>query len=386
MSIPRATPILIALLLLSGLPGAARAQRWTAVDVGTGHSCALDAAGRAWCWGINHDGQLGAPTPRTCGASHHGERSRCWASESARPVPVSGGMPFRALSAGGNVSCALDADGRAWCWGKGVGAAAEGCASGGVCSFRPVPFAPQTAFAALRVGEDAVCGVTTGGAGHCWRPVRGGRGQWAMTAVAPGERLAWVDQYADWMDSDDQIICAVAADGRGLCQGMNDYAQLGAGDTVTYAQAVHVASQARFVRVHPWSGSTCGLTAEGGVACWGVARPRPSWPDGTPPEPYMFACGYSGWCSGPRTLSPEMRFTALAIVRDRFCALDASGRVHCWGRDDVPVRVAEGVRFTTLEGAETHACGLTREGAVWCWKQDSGARPGPPVRAPDPPR
>jgi hypothetical protein len=381
---PRALSIVLALLLLSGTRTPTAAQRWTAVDVGTQHACALDGGGRAWCWGINHHGELGAPTPRTCGQSHHGESSPCWASESSQPVPVSGGMPFRALSAGGNVSCALDGDGRAWCWGENVGRTTEGCASGGVCSFHPVPFAPEMTFASIRVGEDGVCGITTEGAGHCWRPARGG--VWAMTPVAPGERLASVDQYGDWMSRGEQIICAVTTDGRALCQGENDYAQLGAGDTVPRAAAVRVASEARFARVQPWSGSSCGVTAEGGLVCWGVARSRPSWPDGTPPEPYMFGCRYSGWCSGPRTIAPEMRFTALTVVRDRFCGLDAMGQAHCWGMDDVPRPVARGVRFATLEGAETHACGLTREGAIWCWKQNGSSPPDPPVRVPDPPR
>jgi hypothetical protein len=379
----RTMPILIALLLLLIAPPAA-AQRWTAVDVGMSHTCALDSGGRAFCWGINHDGQLGARTPRTCAPSHHGAGERCWASASEQPVRVAGDLSFRTLSVGGSVSCALDGEGRAWCWGRNAGDGEEGC-NLGVCSFVPVPFQPERRFAMLRVGEDAVCAITTEGAGHCWRPVRGGRGRWMMADVAPGERLAWVEQYGDWMSPDEQITCAVAVDGRAFCQGLNDFAQLGAGDTIPRAGAVRVGTDARFVRVHPWSGSTCGLAAEGRAICWGVAASRPSWPDGSPPRPWMFACRYSGWCSGPRAYAPEVRFAALTVVRDRFCGLDVSGQVHCWDLRD-RVRVAQGVRLTTLEGSETHACGLARDGAIWCWRQDSGAPATPPVRAPDPPR
>lgn len=378
----RAIPILITLLLMAG---PAAAQRWIAVDVGTSHTCALDEGGRAFCWGINHHGQLGAPTPRTCGHAHRGEANPCWASGSDRPVAVSGEVRFRTISVGGNVSCGVDGLARGWCWGKNVGSDAEGC-TGGVCSFHPVEFDPGRRFSVLRVGEDAVCGVTLEGTGHCWRPVHGGRGAWTMTNVAPGRPLAWVDQYGDWMSPDEQIICAVTYDGRAYCQGMNDFAQLGAGDTIPRARAVAVASDARFVRVHPWSGSTCGRTVDSTAVCWGVARSRPSWPDGTPPEPTMFACRYSGWCSGPRPVAPRLRFVALTVVRGRFCGVEADGQVYCWGLDDVPVRVAPGVRFVTLEGSETHACGLSADGAIWCWEQGSGAPPGRPVRAPAPPR
>jgi hypothetical protein len=285
------------------------------------------------------------------------------------------------------VSCGLDERGGAWCWGKNVGNAREGCASGEVCSFHPQPFAPEMRFRSLRVGEDGVCGITPAGAGHCWRPERGQR-EWSMTAVAPGERLAWVHQYGNWLDPDHQAICAAAVDGRAFCHGSNRLAQLGAGDTVPRAGAAQVASAARYVRVHPEESSACGLTAEGGAECWGAAERRPSWPGGAPSKPSFFACGMSTWCSGPRAVAPAVRFTALTFVRDRFCGVDAAGQAHCWDWDGIPARVAPGVRFTTLEGGETHACGLTREGVIWCWGQDVSTSMDltEVVRAPDPPR
>lgn len=384
MSSSRSIRILIPLLLLL-VPRPAAAQRWVSVDVGLSHTCALDSRGRAFCWGLNYHGELGARTPETCAPAHHGGGQSCYASASREPLAVGGGMRFRAIGAGGRVSCGLDAQGRAWCWGGAVGTATERCASGEVCAFHPQPFAPEMRFRSLRVGEDGVCGITQAGAGHCWRPVRGST-EWAMTSVAPGERLAWVDQYGDWMDRDEQLICAVAADGRAFCQGSNRLAQLGTGDTVPRAGAARVASAARFVRVQPTHSLACGMTAQGAVQCWGAAERRPSWPGGAPSNPAFFACVMSVWCSGPRTVAPGLRFRALTVVRDRFCGVDTAGQVHCWDWDGVPARAAEGVRFATLEGGETHACGLTAEGAVWCWGQDVAQDQNQLVRAPAPPR
>ena len=378
--------ILIPLLLPLMMPRAAAAQRWAAVDVGSGHTCALDSRGRGFCWGTNHYGELGARTPETCAAAHHGRERSCYPSPSPTPVAVGGGMRFRSISAGGNVSCGVDGRGRAWCWGREIGMNRGGCAGGGVCAFDPVPFAPGAAFRFLRVGEDGVCGITRAGAGHCWRPVRGQPGEWAMTSVAPGERLAWMDQYGDWMDRGAQLICAVTVDGRALCQGSNELAQLGAGDTVPRMQAVRVASASRFARVLPRSTSACGLTAEGGTECWGTAENRPSWPGGSPSRPSFFACRTAFWCSGPRPVAAGLRFTALAFVRDRFCGVHASEDVYCWGLDGVPARAAEGARFTALEGGETHACGLTRGGAIWCWGQDVDPDVARAVPMPAPPR
>jgi Regulator of chromosome condensation (RCC1) repeat len=384
----RATPLLTALLLLLVAPARpAVAQGWAAVDVGSQHTCALDAGGRAFCWGINHYGELGGPTPEVCGHAHHqGEQPRCYASPSDIPIEVQGGMRFRSLSVGGYLSCGLDDAGRAWCWGRGVGTAAPECAPDTVCSFRPVRWAPELVFRSLRLGEDAVCGITMEGAGRCWRPVWGDEGRWTMTAVVPGERLAWVDHYGDWMSRDEQVICAATEDGRAFCQGTNELAQLGGGDTVPAAGSVQVASAARFVQVRPWATWTCGLGADGAAYCWGAAEGRPSWPRGAPSNPGYFACGTSAWCSAPRQVAPGLRFAALTFVYDRACGLTPAGELHCWGIDGTPSRLADDLRFTAIDGSETHACALTAGGAAWCWGNNVSGSLTRLVRAPDPPR
>jgi alpha-tubulin suppressor-like RCC1 family protein len=77
-------------------------SRFTAVAAGSGHSCALDERGRAWCWGSNTRGQLGAGTVR---------------ARADVPVAVAGDHVFRALVAGSHFSCALTPEGEVFCWG-----------------------------------------------------------------------------------------------------------------------------------------------------------------------------------------------------------------------------------------------------------------------------
>jgi alpha-tubulin suppressor-like RCC1 family protein len=76
--------------------------RFRSVEVADDHACGLTPAGAAYCWGDNELGQLGVD------ASIKG---------SAVPVPVSGGLVFTSLAAGGSHSCATTADGAAYCWG-----------------------------------------------------------------------------------------------------------------------------------------------------------------------------------------------------------------------------------------------------------------------------
>jgi len=73
-----------------------------AADAGGQHTCALDGAGSAYCWGDNSAGQLGDGT-RTNRLS---------------PTPVAGGLTFTNLSGGGSHTCGVaTAAGAAYCWG-----------------------------------------------------------------------------------------------------------------------------------------------------------------------------------------------------------------------------------------------------------------------------
>ena len=70
------------------------------------HKCAVDAAGTAYCWGLNGSGQLG-----------DGQTVN-----SAVPVPVDtngvlAGKSLTQITAGWYTTCALDSAGTAYCWG-----------------------------------------------------------------------------------------------------------------------------------------------------------------------------------------------------------------------------------------------------------------------------
>lgn len=72
---------------------------FTAVSVGSSHSCALAAAGAAFCWGFNGSGQLGNGTTM----------STWW------PTRMNG--TWTAISAGDDHSCGIRATQTVWCWG-----------------------------------------------------------------------------------------------------------------------------------------------------------------------------------------------------------------------------------------------------------------------------
>ncbi len=70
--------------------------------IGTyGHTCALAADGRAYCWGWNGNGELGDGTQ----------------ADRLVPTGVAGSLTFTTIAVGGAFTCGMRAD-NVWCWGS----------------------------------------------------------------------------------------------------------------------------------------------------------------------------------------------------------------------------------------------------------------------------
>jgi alpha-tubulin suppressor-like RCC1 family protein len=85
------------------LGGIAGAMSWKAVAAGQTHTCAIDVAGKAWCWGSNFAGQLGD------GSSADGVR--------ILPGMVASTLTWSSIGSGQSHTCAVSDAGVGWCWG-----------------------------------------------------------------------------------------------------------------------------------------------------------------------------------------------------------------------------------------------------------------------------
>jgi alpha-tubulin suppressor-like RCC1 family protein len=109
---------------VAALPLNARA---IAVTAGAAHSCALGAAGDAWCWGRNAGGQLGTGTR----------------AARVRPVAVRAPAPLAAIGAAAVHTCALTTAGAPICWGVNAEGQVGDSTRTGRAAPTPVKLAPQ---------------------------------------------------------------------------------------------------------------------------------------------------------------------------------------------------------------------------------------------------
>ena len=120
----------------------ASALTFTAIGVGSLHSCAIATGGTAYCWGYDQDGQLGRGNKDGIGPN-------------PTPQPVLGDVRFAGSIQGGfGHTCAVTVDGDAYCWGAdfdgqaGVQPDVEYCSVPGgqaPCQTRPRPVANPAA-------------------------------------------------------------------------------------------------------------------------------------------------------------------------------------------------------------------------------------------------
>jgi alpha-tubulin suppressor-like RCC1 family protein len=217
-----------------------------ALAVGDYHTCGITAAGEAWCWGQNTNGQLGDGST----------------TDRASAVPVQGGRVFSAITAGYYHTCGLTAIGAVYCWGNGShGSMGDNLRDE---SAAPVSVDGTPALTQLGVGgAPSTCGLDGSGSVWCWP---------TSFETPTAYQIAGATGLVTM-----QGPCGLRATGEMLCWGSNSSGWFGNGTVDTNSEtAVSGGNGIRFTEVSfGLSGYACGIAVDGATYCWGGSATLP---------------------------------------------------------------------------------------------------------------
>lgn len=341
------------------------------LSVGGHHACRL-LSGQAVCWGRADAGQLGIDSTPL----------------SAPATPVSaGGQQFVSIAAGGLHTCALTADGAAWCWGQN-GSGQSGfplemnqvCGDpihGWRCLPTPHPLETTLRFKWLAAGGANTCGLATDDAVYCWGSNAYGQLGDRVTSNCGATTCSWApvriegDGFATIAVGSARQLCALKASGEAYCWGSNEYGELGTG-MIGGQTAVPsaVVGGHRFRAIAVGGQHTCAIDFDGQPWCWG-GDVLPLGDDG------VSRSGVPVRVAGSPALLDIITGTWAA------CGRTSGGGVYCWGingygemgiqpsglntRFDTAQRMSTSVRWEAVGGEVTTFCGVDGSDGTWCW-------------------
>jgi alpha-tubulin suppressor-like RCC1 family protein len=384
------------------------------VDVasGTNHSCVVLDDGSAWCWGFGGDGQLGNGSFGTGDEDYH----------EYRPVAVLApvGVRFTRVAAGTSHTCALDNQGRAWCWGVDYGLLGTGSpVEGGRATPQAVQMPLSTTFGEIALGFLHTCALDTAGGVWCWGFNTAGQlGQGSLNPwiVGTPTRVASLPPGVVGLDAGAFHTCAVTDEGALHCWGAGESGQLGADPATLPEQAcevfpfgataqvpcsavplqvgLDVVLKARLVSAGGMLISSPGSTPTEevvvrGHTCAVVTRDLDD-PDAD--LVFCFGANDSGQLGdGTQVASHVPRFVRMPFNISAFDAVDVGfqhscvigrGVGWCWGLNlfgqlangrnedftttPTMVRKPLGVNLGAISAGFAHNCALS-QGRVWCW-------------------
>ncbi len=241
---------------------------WTKVVAGNDFSCGLKADGTLWCWGSNHDGELGIGT--TDGAPH------------SEPVQVTAlGNSVTDVAAGLKHVCVVTDDARVACWGY------NDAGQTGVDENQHATVPSPTVISAITSADEVYAGtrwscahgqVDGGTLYYCW----GDNFYYQLGRQTPANSHDPLKMFAPAYCFPTQFYplsgfhaCAAFTCGLPpslthplMCWGANGWGQLGDGSTTNSYDPVTAMDSAPQDAATGF-GHSCALLSDGHVKCWG---------------------------------------------------------------------------------------------------------------------
>ena len=243
--------------------------------------CALTRSGEAYCWGQNYLGTLGT-----------GSITAPAQASPDDPALVSGGHLWKELDAGGGAVCGITTADDTYCWGLnnyhqlGVGPDTTPLQCRVDCRVTPTAVVSQATFAHVSVGGPVTCAVTALGEAYCWgyryHRLDAADPSWTVPTSLGSARY-------DVIAAGDFESCAVSATGATSCWGAGG-ASAPVLPTSLDPAGVTLPVAMQTVTKPDWA--TCGIGSDERAYCWGSSTrgvlgdgELPSMGYGSLPEP-----------------------------------------------------------------------------------------------------
>ncbi len=344
---------------------------WINVSAGGNHTCGINAKHELWCWGNNMEGELGVTEP----FSFNSAEMPYMGMDFPVKVENSEGTLWKQVAGGYYHTCALDINGKVWCWGYNFTGSLGW--NGGNSS---LPVSGITIkFNRISAGGFHNCGLTTDGVLYCWGNNFAGQLGTGDYESGPEPRAVKNPDGAFWKDvcTGEFFTCAIDVDGVLWCWGDNRMGEIGRypGGFYDTPQIIQTS------RVDRWEKVACGMehvcaighqyNGLNNVYCWGRddKKQANTWSNGYLDSPHLAAYDVKDlWAGGDST-----------------CILGEYASTYfvgCWGANNygqLGLGYTSVYRYynTIYDSAEehfshmgmglNHVCAVTSEGTLLCW-------------------
>lgn len=343
-----------------------------AIATSSFHSCFLKTDGTAACAGWNQAYQLGSNA----------------LTSSIVPVAVSGLSNANSISAGGNIhTCATLSDGTAKCWGYG----ASGQIGDGTLNSRnlatPVSLgATPPTTSKIATGNAHSCTALSNYTVKCWGLGSSGQlGNGGTSSSSSPVVVSVIDGSSAALKAMDIVTgyahsCALISDGTIKCWGLNNYGQIGIGNTTNQNTPVTVSGISTAIKITAGNYHTCAVLSNGNVQCWG--------------QNSTGQIGNNSFTTAKTPVSVSGMSNAVQVQAgsSHTCALLQNGSVTCWGSglygqlgngssnyySLTPVTVTNLTGITQLAAGSSsnHTCATKSDGTPYCWGKNESSQMG----------
>ncbi len=319
-----------------------------------------------------------------------------WPDDPECSGPTGTAESLRAVTAGGNHTCALTNADAAKCWGwNSDGQLGNG--EWGTTSLKPADVSGLSdGISAIAAGACHTCALTLSGAVKCWGDngfAQLGIGSSRSKRLTPAD-VSGLSSGVKAITAGRQHTCALTVAGGVKCWGYNSDGRLGDGASTKRKTPVSVSGlSGGVVAVSAGKFHTCALTDDGGVKCWGRndhGQLGNGQNCGETCEDLMD--GKIHCCTVPTEVSGLSRgVKAITAGWQHTCAVTDSGKVKCWGSNNygqlgdcasetdhlLPEKVS-GVsgRVVGIVAGKQHTCVMMKAGAVKCWGKNEDGQLG----------